>query len=170
MNITTVARNIDEANDDDKPKSYAEAYCQLAYKGPVFCSLIMTALASLSGVADDYSRLPFSCRLPFRSITDYLTHGNTLIYLYLDLQSESNHLFLHLVFDPICATDTYELACAEATSDDAGVSEIRPELLLSVPDTSALDEEIIGLVEMLLRPDQKLLVTEDYILKIYLFF
>jgi hypothetical protein len=45
-------------------------------------------------------------RLPFRSITDYLTHGNTLIYLYLDLQSESNHLFLHLVFDPSCATDT----------------------------------------------------------------
>jgi hypothetical protein len=44
-----------------------------------------------------YSRLPFSCRLPFRSITDYLTHGNTLIYLYLDLQSESNHLSLHLV-------------------------------------------------------------------------
>jgi hypothetical protein len=52
-----------------------------------------------------YSRLLFSCRLPFRSTTDYLTHGNTLIYLYLDLQSESNHLFLHLVFDPICATD-----------------------------------------------------------------
>jgi len=26
MDITTVARNIDEANDDDKPKSYAEAY------------------------------------------------------------------------------------------------------------------------------------------------
>jgi hypothetical protein len=44
-------------------------------------------------------------RLPFRSITDYLTHGNALIYLYLDLQSESNHLFLHLVFDPSCATD-----------------------------------------------------------------
>jgi hypothetical protein len=31
--------------------------CQLVYKGPVFCSLIMTALTSLSGVADDYSRL-----------------------------------------------------------------------------------------------------------------
>jgi hypothetical protein len=53
-----------------------------------------------------YSRLPFSCRLPFRSITDYLTHGNTLIYLYLDPQSKSNHLSLHLVFDPRCATDT----------------------------------------------------------------
>ena len=27
-----------------------------------------------------YFRLPFSYRLPFRSITNYLTHGNTLIY------------------------------------------------------------------------------------------
>jgi hypothetical protein len=31
--------------------------CQLVYRGPVFCSLIMTALTSLLGVADDYSRL-----------------------------------------------------------------------------------------------------------------
>jgi hypothetical protein len=52
-----------------------------------------------------YSRLPFSCRLPFRSITDYLTHGNTLIYLYLDLQSKYNHLSLYLFLDPSCATD-----------------------------------------------------------------
>jgi hypothetical protein len=98
----------------------------LVYRGPVFCSLILTALTALSGAADDYfsctrttlqlfldvitySRLPFSCRLPFRSTTDYLTHGNTLIYLYLDLQSESNHLFLHLVFDPSCATDIHVL-------------------------------------------------------------
>jgi hypothetical protein len=87
--------------------------CQLVYRGPVFCSLILTALTSPSGgrrrlfqATAIYSRLPFSCRLPFRSITDYLTHGNTLIYLYLDLQSESNHLSLHLVFDPSCATDT----------------------------------------------------------------
>jgi hypothetical protein len=34
-----------------------EGDCQLVYKGPVFCSLIMTALTSLSAVADDYSRL-----------------------------------------------------------------------------------------------------------------
>jgi hypothetical protein len=53
-----------------------------------------------------YSRLPFSCKLPLRSTTDYLTHGNTLTYLYLDPQLESNHLFLHLVFNPICAADT----------------------------------------------------------------
>jgi hypothetical protein len=32
-------------------------YYQLVYKGPVFCSLILTALTSLSVVADDYSRL-----------------------------------------------------------------------------------------------------------------
>jgi hypothetical protein len=44
-------------------------------------------------------------RLPFRSITDYLTLGNTLIYLYLDLQSEYNHLSLYLFLDPSCATD-----------------------------------------------------------------
>jgi hypothetical protein len=29
----------------------------VGYRGPVFCSLIMTALTSLSAVADDYSRL-----------------------------------------------------------------------------------------------------------------
>jgi hypothetical protein len=33
------------------------SFCQLVYRGPVFYSLIMTALTSLSGVADDYSRL-----------------------------------------------------------------------------------------------------------------
>jgi hypothetical protein len=32
-----------------------------------------------------YYRLLFSYRLPFRSTTNYLTHGNALIYLYLDL-------------------------------------------------------------------------------------
>jgi hypothetical protein len=52
-----------------------------------------------------HSRLPLSCWLPFRSITDYLTHRNTLIYLYLDLQSEYHHLSLRLFFDPSCATD-----------------------------------------------------------------
>jgi hypothetical protein len=52
-----------------------------------------------------YSRILFSYRLPFRSITNYLIYRNTLIYLYLDLWSESNYLFLYLVFDPSCATD-----------------------------------------------------------------
>jgi hypothetical protein len=39
----------------------------------------------IPGYSNIYSRLPFSYRLLFRSTTNYLTHGNTLIYLYLDL-------------------------------------------------------------------------------------
>jgi hypothetical protein len=34
-----------------------ETECQLDYRGPVFCSLILTALTSLSVVANNYSRL-----------------------------------------------------------------------------------------------------------------
>jgi hypothetical protein len=55
----------------------------------------------------------YSASLSFLSAVNYraelyillYNYGNTLIYLYLDLQSEYYHLSLHFFFDPCRATD-----------------------------------------------------------------